>query len=59
MTIAWQHNPQGSIHNEAGVSWGYWIGIGAGWSLPAFACSFVVVFVFARILRRAVQTDAV
>lgn len=31
MYAAWQHNPQQSIHGEAGVDWGYWLAIGASW----------------------------
>lgn len=31
MYVSWQHNPQGEIHNELGVSWGYWFLVGFGW----------------------------
>lgn len=35
MYAAWQHNPQGSIHDEGGVDWGYWLLIGASWLAAA------------------------
>ena len=31
MYVAWEHNAQGEIHNEAGISWGHWLLIGTGW----------------------------
>lgn len=31
MYVAWQHNSQGEIHDETGVYWGYWLGIGFSW----------------------------
>jgi hypothetical protein len=31
MYAAWQHNSQGEIHDETGVYWGYWLGIGFSW----------------------------
>jgi hypothetical protein len=32
MLAAWQHNPQGEIHNsETGIAWSYWLLIGASW----------------------------
>ncbi len=35
MAIAWDHNPQGAIHDGGRVSWGPWLAIGASWGLPA------------------------
>ena len=31
MYVAWQHNAQGEIHEESGVHWLYWLGIGLSW----------------------------
>jgi len=43
MYIAGDHNAQGEIHNEFGVSWGYWLGLGLSWfALVAVPASAVV-----------------
>ncbi len=34
MYVSWQHNPQGVIHNELGVDWGYWFLLGFSWFVP-------------------------
>jgi hypothetical protein len=31
MSIAWSHNPQGEIHLDGVVDWGYWFQIGFSW----------------------------
>jgi len=59
MTIAWQHNPQTSIHDASGISWGYWVGIGASWALPIFVLAFAAVYLVVRLLRWLVPDDAV
>jgi hypothetical protein len=43
MYIAWDHNAQGEIHNEFGVSWGYWLGLGLGWFVPVAVPASAVV----------------
>lgn len=43
MYIAWDHNAQGEIHNEFGVSWGYWLLIGLSWFVPVAAASSLVL----------------
>jgi hypothetical protein len=56
MYAAWDHNPQGQIHDESGVYWGYWLSLGSAWfiaigvvpSLLAF-----LVFYLTRLFRRA------
>ena len=37
MYIAWDHNAQGEIHNEFGISWGYWFRLGLSWFVPVAA----------------------
>jgi hypothetical protein len=52
MYIAWDHNAQGEIHNEDGVSWGYWLLIGFSWFVPVSAfLSLVVGGLFALVSR--------
>ena len=52
MYIAWDHNAQGEIHNDLGVSWGYWFLIGVSWFAPvAAALSLVLGGVFALLSR--------
>ena len=52
MYIAWNHNPQGEIH-EVGpdgallVHWRYWLGLGASW----FVTIFVSVVALAGVVR--------
>ena len=43
MSVAWDHNAQGEIHNENGVSWGYWLLIGASWFVPVAASLSLVL----------------
>lgn len=31
MYVAWEHNPQGEFHDDTGVHWLYWLGIGFSW----------------------------
>jgi hypothetical protein len=31
MYAAWDHNPQGEFHDETGIHWLYWFGIGFNW----------------------------
>jgi len=40
MFVAWQHNPQGVIFDQAGVHWKYWMVLGCFW----FALAFLVIF---------------
>jgi len=43
MYVAWQHNPQCEIHcAELGVSWGYWLFIGASWAIPTMVVTFFI-----------------
>lgn len=55
MYVAWDHNPQGAIHNEYGVSWGYWLLTGfsgfAPVALGVGLVSGVVLSLLARIQR--------
>lgn len=44
MYIAWQHNPQCSIHcPELGVSWGSWLFIGISWAVLTFVATFILL----------------
>lgn len=47
MYIAWEHNPQGEFHTEAGLEWSRWLGLGALW----FLLPFIVGVICAGILR--------
>jgi len=31
MYVAWQHNAQGEVHDQSGVHWLHWLGIGVSW----------------------------
>jgi hypothetical protein len=42
MYVAWQHNPQGEIHDELGIDWPYWILLGFVWFVPATVIISVV-----------------
>jgi hypothetical protein len=37
MLAAWEHNPQGEIHSEAGVAWLHWFSIGTSWFVLFYA----------------------
>lgn len=49
MYAAWDHNPQGEFHDETGIHWLTWLGIGFSWlvavagipCLMAMAVSFI------------------
>jgi hypothetical protein len=43
MYIAWDHNAQGEIHGESGISWGYWLLIGLTWFVPVAASLSLVL----------------
>lgn len=53
MYVAWQHNAQGEVHEESGVHWLYWLGIGVSWlvvvSLPIALGTGVGLSVIRRI----------
>jgi hypothetical protein len=52
MCMAWRHNPQCEIHcGELGISWGYWLLIGASWLVVGFLLSLLVLGVIARVGR--------
>lgn len=50
MYMAWLHNPQCEIHcGELGISWGYWLLIGASWLVAGFLLSLLVLGVIAKV----------
>ncbi|MBI3561163.1 MAG: hypothetical protein HY080_05535 [Gammaproteobacteria bacterium] len=51
MVAAWEHNPQGAIHNENGIEWGYWLFIGVSWFLPVFVVLAVVSYIAVRLAK--------
>jgi cell division protein FtsX len=55
MQAAWEHNPQGAIHNENGIEWSYWLLIGFSWFLPVFFALAVVSY-FAAWLAKLLRT---
>lgn len=55
MYVAWEHNPQGEFHDETGIHWFYWLGIGFSWfatiaGLPCLIAAAVslISFLFRR-----------
>jgi hypothetical protein len=56
MWIAWQHNAQGEIHNQAtGIDWPYWLLIGASWFVVFSGIPILVSLVLwlrSRLFRR-------
>ena len=42
MSVAWEHNAQGEIHNEDGVDWGYWLLIGFSWFISVTAVPYAI-----------------
>jgi len=48
MNAAWQHNPQGEIHINGVIDWGYWLLIGFSWFVPVFAISVTLSFLILR-----------
>ncbi len=51
MLAAWEHNPQGAIHNEHGIEWRYWLLIGASWFLPVFVVLGLVWHLVVRLTK--------
>ena len=41
MLAAWDHNPQGTIHNESGIDWVYWLSLGFTWFVIVRYTGFV------------------
>jgi len=53
MWLAWEHNPQCSVHcAELGVSWGYWLSIGASWAAITSAITFFAFWAATKIWHR-------
>jgi hypothetical protein len=56
MYIAWFETSQGEIHNELGVSWGYWFLLGGAWfvvvATPVAVFTGTLLAVLGRIARR-------
>ncbi len=57
MNAAWQHNPQGEIHSEGFIDWGYWLLIGFTWFLPVFIVTGLVGLLFSWLLRQTSLRD--
>ena len=54
MYLAWEHNPQGEIHNENGIDWWYWFLVGLSWFLAITAVPYMITlaaFLWRRIRR--------
>jgi len=51
MQAAWEHNPQGTIHNENGIEWSYWLLIGFSWFVPVFVVLIVVSYFAAWLVK--------
>ncbi len=55
MYIAWGHNSQGEIHDEAGIYWGYWFFLGGTWFIAIGVVPSVfasLIFYLSRLSRR-------
>jgi hypothetical protein len=55
MSIAWDHNPQGEIHDETGVHWRYWFLLGSTWFMAIGVVPSVLaslLFYVPRLFRR-------
>jgi hypothetical protein len=52
MYVAWQHNPQGEFHDDAGIHWLPWLGVGLTWFL-AIAGLPCLIAVTVAVLRYA------
>ena len=53
MWAAWQHNPQCSVHcAEEGISWAYWLNVGASWVVMVTPLAFLVTWAAFKIWRR-------
>lgn len=54
MYVAWDHNPQGEFHDETGIHWLVWLGIGFGWivAIAGVPCLMASVVSFISILCR-------
>jgi hypothetical protein len=51
MFIAWDHNPQGEIHNELGIQWKYWLSIGGSWFISIFTITLIGSIVLISIIK--------
>ena len=51
MRIAWEHNPQGVVHESGQIHWGYWLIAGVSWMIPVAAIVGGLTFVFLRAIR--------
>jgi hypothetical protein len=63
MYAAWEHNPQGAIHEVAAgggtlIHWRYWLLVGATWFVPVFV-SVCALGAFLRAAITASHRDAV
>jgi hypothetical protein len=58
MYVAWEHNLQGEIHNEDGVSWAYWFLIGLSWFIPVAVPLSLVSGALLRWLLRSDRSGA-
>ena len=52
MYVAYEHNAQGEIYTEGVTDFSYWMLIGLSWFIATFIVSFMVIFVFALIMKR-------
>jgi hypothetical protein len=51
MAGAWQHNPQGEFHDESGIQWGPWLGLGLGWFIVATGIPCLIMALGAHVAR--------
>jgi hypothetical protein len=52
MYAAWEHNPQGEFHDETGVHWADWCGVGLSWFAVVSGIPWVIAGVITAVARR-------
>lgn len=51
MYVAWQHNPQCTIHCDGNIEWRYWLFVGFTWFMTVSVVLFLVALIFIYIAR--------